>query len=236
MSYLFKTFKTREDMTLAAVDFITRHLEIILAQKNEAGLLLSGGSSPRPIYEALSHADIAWHDVSVGLVDERWVDPGEAGSNHDFISQSFLQNKAKSAKFLPMKTANKTAALGAADVTALYEDAFHPIDICVMGMGTDGHTASWFPEARDLDVALDIYNKNMVCAQDATGCAIAGKHTERISLTLPAVMSARHIILLIAGDEKRRVFEAAAMKSVKDAPIKALLNAGTKLTIFWGAE
>ena len=76
----------------------------------------------------------------------------------------------------------------------------------------------------------------MVCAQDATGCPVAGDQPERITLTLPAVMAARHIILLIAGNEKHNVFQAAVNKSVHDAPVKALLNAGSKLTVFWGAS
>ncbi len=236
MSYLFKSFKTRDDMTAAAVAFMTERLEDRLAQNGQAGLVVSGGSSPRPIYEALSHKDLPWHKISVGLVDERWVEPGQSGSNHDFISQTLLQNKAKAARFLPLKTADKTAALGAATLSAQYEAAFHPIDICVMGMGTDGHTASWFPGASDLEAALDIYSQDMVCAQNAQGCPVAGDHAERITLTLPAVMAARHIILLIAGEEKRRVFDAAIHKPVHEVPVNALLNAGTKLTIFWGAS
>ena len=207
-----------------------------MTDKAKAGLLVSGGSSPRPIYQALSLTDIAWADVSVGLVDERWVDPGQAGSNQDFIHETLLQNKAKAANFLPMKSSHGTAALGAPSIAQSYQAAFNPADVCIMGMGTDGHTASWFPGAEDLETALDIYNKDMVCAQNAAGCPVAGDHPERITLTLPAVMQARHIVLLIAGEEKRQVFQAAVNKSVQDAPIKALLNAGTKLTVFWGAS
>jgi len=236
MSHQFKSYKAKEDMIAAAVEFMSAHIEATLSQNRHAGLLLSGGSSPRPIYQALSEKNIAWERVNIGLVDERWVEPGQAGSNRDFIHDSLLRNKAKSANFIAMKSAHETAALGAAEINSRYQAAFNPADLCVMGMGLDGHTASWFPGAQDLHVALDINNQDIVCAQNAAGCPVAGLHPERITLTLPAVMAARHIILLIAGDEKKAVFDAAVNKSVKEAPVKALLNAGTKLTVFWGAS
>jgi len=236
MSYQFKSFSAKDDMIAAAVEFMSGHIDAALSQERKAGLLLSGGSSPRPIYEALSEKNVAWERVNIGLVDERWVEPGQDGSNQDFIHASLLQNKAKSANFIGMKSAHETAALGAAEINKRYEAAFNPVDLCVMGMGLDGHTASWFPGAQDLDIALDIHHKDIVCAQNAAGCPVAGSHPERITLTLPAVMAARHIILLIAGDEKKAVFDAAVNKSVKDAPVKALLNAGSKLTVFWGAS
>ena len=130
VTYLFKSFKSKDEMTAAAVDFITERLEDALADNKKAGLVVSGGSSPRPIYQALSRKDIAWENISVGLVDERWVEPGEAGSNQDFIHETLLQNKAQAAAFVPMKTDHAAAALGAPSVTASYEEAFRRL-MCV---------------------------------------------------------------------------------------------------------
>lgn len=235
MTSNFKAFDSPADMQQAACDYIAGRLKHTLGSQDKANIVLSGGSSPRPIYEALSHMDLAWERVTCGLVDERWVRPDEAGSNAAFIHNTLLQNKAAKANFVPMKTDHRTAEQGAKTISKSYGQNFNPLDICVMGMGLDGHTASWFPKAVDLNKALDINNRDAACAFDAKGCPVAGDHTERMTLTLPAVMLAKEIILLISGDEKRAVFDAAAKKSVYDAPVKALLGAGPRLKIFWGA-
>lgn len=231
----FTAFKTAELMQAAARDYIAARLDAAIARAGTAKLLLSGGSSPRPIYEGLSRADIAWEQVKLGLVDERWAAADGAGSNADFIRRTLLTNKAQRANFVPMRTGHPSAKLAASAVSTIYAQALIPADICIMGMGLDGHTASWFAGAEGLGAAVDIDNPMVCSAVDARGCEVAGVWPERMSLTLPAIMSAAEIILLINGSEKRKVFEAAQDKSVFDAPVKALLNAGPRLKIFWGA-
>ena len=235
MSHSFEAFASASLMQQAACGHITASLSKAVSQNGQASLLVSGGSSPRPTYEALSHADIAWDRIKVGLVDERWVAPDMSGSNAAFIAQTLMQNKAARAEFVPMKTQHDTAASGANTVSALYSDRFRPLDLCIMGMGLDGHTASWFPNVADLETALDIENSELACAIDASGCEVAGAYSERMSLTLSAVMAAKEILLLISGEAKRAVLDAAHGKSVYDAPVKALFNAGPRLKIFWGA-
>ena len=230
----FKTFETARAMQMAAADYIAARLKAAVNKSGAARMLVSGGSSPRPVYESLSQMDMAWERVNVGLVDERWVSPDAEGSNAAFIAQTLLQGKAKTANFVAMKTEHESAALGANSVSDIYSKAFTPIDICIMGMGLDGHTASWFPNVLDLNTAMDVDNKSMACAIDATGCDVAGAHTERMSLTLPAVMNASEILLLITGEAKRDVLEAAQGQSVYEAPVKALFSAGPRLKIFWG--
>lgn len=230
-----QSFDRASAMQSAAADYIAQRLRGAIDRSGSARLLVSGGSSPRPVYEQISQMDLAWSRVNVGLVDERWLDPHMDGSNAAFISQTLLQGKASAANFIPMKTAHKSAKAAAATVSDTYRKTLQPIDICVMGMGLDGHTASWFPNVADLKTALDIDNPSMACAVDATGCQVAGQHTERMSLTLSAVMASAEIILLITGQAKRDVLDGAGAKSVYDAPVKALLAAGPRLKIFWGA-
>ncbi|MEP6342455.1 MAG: 6-phosphogluconolactonase [Maricaulaceae bacterium] len=234
MTWVFKEFSSSVSMESAATDYIAGKIERNLADVSSARLLLSGGSSPRPIYEGLSKRDLKWSDVTVGLVDERWVDVDHKGSNAAFIKSTLLQNKAQAAEFVPMKTEHATAQNGADVVSESYRQAFtHPY-ICVMGMGLDGHTASWFPNADDLTSALDVDSRDFTCAFDATGCEVAGDFPSRMTMTLPAVMGSDEIILLIAGEAKRAVFEQAINQSVYNAPVKSLLSAGPRLTVFWG--
>ena len=102
-----------------------------------------------------------------------------------------------------------------------------------MGMGTDGHTASWFPGAVGLEKAIDINTSQNLVSVDATGCPVAGNYPYRITVTLPVIMRARHIVLFITGEAKKSVWEEAIEKSVFENPVKALYAAGERLTVIW---
>ena len=235
MMWTLKEFPSSALMEAAAADYITDKIQQSLEAHSAARLLLSGGSSPKPIYESLSRKDLAWGQVTVGLVDERWVAPNHKGSNEAFIKNTLLQNKAQLANFIPMKTDHNTAKEAADAVSLSYSQNFTAPYISVMGMGLDGHTASWFPNADDLNHALDMNSGDFTCAFDASGCEVAGNFPSRMTMTLPAVMRSEEIILLIAGEAKRAVFEQAANAPLFDAPVKSLLNAVPRLIVFWGA-
>jgi len=219
----------RVEKAATAIEIILREA---LTMRGRASLMVSGGSSPKPLYERLSHADLDWKNVAISLVDERWVEPGQAGSNEDFIRQTLVQNKAKNARFFGLKTPHDSVDAGLSEAEARFEDVQTPFDICVMGMGTDGHTASWFPNAVGLSEALSLKNKNVLCAIDADGAPVAGDHSHRISLTLRAVLNSHALFLFIPGEAKRLVFDDAPNKLLFDAPVQALLRAGSKLHVF----
>jgi len=220
------------DPVAAAAKAIEVALRAALVERGKASLMVSGGSSPRPVYERLSNADLDWSKVSIGLVDERWVDPGQAGSNEDFIRETLIQNAASDAHYVGLKTSAETVEAGLGEAESRLADFVTPFDVCVMGMGTDGHTASWFPNAGGLDAALSLTNENALCYVDATGCPVAGDHTDRISLTLKAVLDSHNIILFIPGEAKREVFDKASDKPLSEAPVQALLRAGSKLHVY----
>ena len=213
----------------AAIEGILRQA---IATRGRASLMVSGGSSPRPLYEHLSRADLDWSKITISLVDERWVNPGEAGSNEDFIRAALIQNQASAAKFFGLKTSHETVEAGLRASEDRFKSLKQPFDICVMGMGTDGHTASWFPHSKGLETALASNNQNILCAIDAAGAPVAGDHPHRISLTLRAVLDSHAIFLFIPGEAKRTVFDAAPQKPFIEAPVKALLDAGQNLHVF----
>ena len=229
--FKYHSFKSREAMVEMASKQIADAVSAAVADKGKASLMLSGGSSPRPVYVALSEMDLPWEKVTIGLVDDRWIERGQAGSNETFLDQTLLKGKAITAKFIGLKTQDADPAAGIKASEAQLASIPQPFDVCVMGMGLDGHTASWFPKSKGLKEALDLDNANNVIAIDARGCLVAGNHPERITLTLSAVMAAKQIILMIPGAGKSDVFKDSAMKSVYDAPVKALRAAGERLTV-----
>jgi 6-phosphogluconolactonase len=194
--------------------------------------MVSGGSSPKQLFSALQNADLDWGKITVSLVDERWVEPGAEGSNESFIKDSFLQGRASAAKFISLKSGARSALAGLPDIEARFSDVPAPFDICVMGMGLDSHTASWFPGARGRAAAMAAETKARFAAVDAAGCGGAGHFPERITLTLSAVMDSRQIILFIPGAAKAAVFENAQRGTPEMTPVGALKSAGQRLTVY----
>jgi len=223
--------KSKAQAVGVASEIITAELDLAVEKRAKAGFMVSGGSSPKPLYEALSKADLPWEAIFVGLVDERWVKEGAPGSNATFIRNNLLQNKAAGAHLMPMVTDHETAAQGAAIISSFYAELGPPFDVAVMGMGTDGHTASWFPGSSDLGAVIDENATSIAMAAMAQGCPGAGDYPERITLTRPAVVSARNVLLFIPGAAKRDVFMAAMDKDEMDAPVRALLDGGERLTV-----
>ena len=230
-------YPERDALVQAATLKIHTILKQAIKQRGHASIMLSGGSSPRPVYEALGHMPLDWASVTIGLVDERWVNPGQPGSNETFLRDTLLQGPAlqgvgKAAKFVGLKSNGDVLDAHALTVTEKnIANIDAPFDLCVMGMGLDGHTASWFSGAAGLKEAMDMENTKRVAAIDASGCPVAGDYPSRITLTLGAVLNSRNIILLIPGQEKAEIFKSSANGSVSAAPVKALYKAGQSLTV-----
>lgn len=230
----FKHIKSDADLSLETAEFICAALNEALHLRGTASLMVSGGNSPLPVYEKLSKMDLAWENVHIGLVDDRWVGRDSDGSNAAAIQKILFQNKAVSAHFIDLKTSHDRPEHSLDINEAALADVPYPFDMTVMGMGTDGHTASWFPDSKGLENALDGEIDLKVCAIDASGCPGAGQYPHRISLTRSAVMSSRSIALYIPGAAKLKVFDDSADLSMFDAPVTALRCAGPRLTVFSG--
>ncbi|MBB3059320.1 6-phosphogluconolactonase [Microbulbifer rhizosphaerae] len=230
-----KFYPDRERLVLALANDCASALQLGIKERGQAAFLVSGGSTPKPVYQALSKRPLPWPQITVALVDERWVNKTASGSNHAFIEDNLLQNNASGAPFLGMKTPHATAAEGEADCQQAYGELPRPFDVCVLGMGSDGHTASLFPHARGLQEALDPQSNQLCRAITAQQSEVTGSHTERMTLTLAAILQARDIKLLITGEEKLRVYREALLGSDElEMPVRSILKQGLKsVTVYW---
>ncbi len=230
-----KFYSDRERLVQALAHDCACELQKGIKERGLASFLVSGGSTPEPVYRELSKRPLPWSQITVGLVDERWVDRTESGSNQTFIETSLLQNCAAEAPFLGMKTPHATAAEGEADCERAYDELPRPFDVCVLGMGSDGHTASLFPHAEGLEAALDPNSQKLCSAITAKQSEVTGSHTERMTLTLAAILQARDIKLLITGDEKLKVYREALLGSDElEMPVRSILKQGLKpVTVYW---
>ena len=200
-----------------AADFAERLADII-KKRRKASLALAGGTTPGPLYEELSHCPLNWEKVSVTLTDERWVSPEDPASNEWLIRDLLLKRRAASATFIPFKT-NHAKATGGAVVTEKRISPIMPFDIVLLGMGPDGHIASLIPGAEGFEAAADPEGTRKVAGIHAVGAAGS---PERMTLTVPGILSSRRVVLLFMGQDKLNVYnEAKEGRGV--SPIKDLL-------------
>ena len=228
-------FPDRETLFSALADECYSLLTEAITAKQSASMLVSGGGTPRPLYQLLSSKTLDWQRVRVALVDERWVDVDHAGSNEAFIKETLLNNKAAPAKFIAMKTAHATASEGQLVCEERYRLLARPFDLAILGMGPDGHIASLFPHAQGLNEALDINSKQLCAAIEANPSEVTGELTERMSLTLYGLLQSRQLHLLITGEEKLAVYkQALASNDSLLTPITALLKQNrVRVKVYW---
>lgn len=209
---------------------IAAALDRELQANGKALLAVSGGSTPKLFFQKLSEKDIDWAGVTVTLVDERWVDETSERSNAALVKANLLNGKAAAANFFPLYTGDETPAAGLKTLEEQFSALGLPITAAILGMGGDGHTASFFPEGDKLSAALDLDNENTFIEMHAPG---AGE--PRITFTLPALLKADFLALHIEGEEKQQVLATALSDGpVEDMPIRAVLRQSEKeLTIFW---
>ena len=227
-------FENNAHMAARLADVIEAQLARGIAEHGQASFAVSGGSTPEGLYKVLSTRAIDWSKVSVVLVDERWVAPGEQGSNETFVRNSLMQHDAALAKLVGLWADFPTPAAGLEAVRERFEKVATPFDAVVLGMGGDGHTASWFPHAEGLDAALN--GDDQLVAVNAIQSEVTGAHTQRITLSLSAIKEAGFIGLLMAGAGKRAAYEKAiAGGDVADMPVRAILDARPDLWACWSA-
>ncbi len=228
-------FPDRESLLSALVSECTELLTTSIKQRQQASFLVSGGSSPQPFYRALAQTPIDWQRVQVALVDERWVAPGESGSNETFIIDNLLQEQAAVAKFIAMKSPHLTAEDGLVDCESRYRQLQQPFDFTLLGMGPDAHTASLFPNAQGLSDALDTSASALCAAIQATPSEVTGPLTERMTLTLSGLLRSRQLHLLITGEEKLAAYQQALKANdVMLSPISAVLQQeSVPVKVYW---
>ncbi len=223
------SFTDREELAQALATRISLILGKAITTRNQAGLVVSGGSTPKRLFEVLSQRELDWSGVSISLADERWVAVSDGDSNENLIRKYLLQGHARKANFSGLKVGTGSAEENESACQQRLAVLPRP-DLIVLGMGLDGHTASLFPGSAQLSAALEM-DSGCLCKAITPPDS---SHT-RMTLTLPALLDAREIILHITGEDKLAVLKTALQEgSVAEMPVRAILkNITTPVSIFW---
>ena len=220
MSRIEHTFNTQDELVEVLSNSIALHLQNAIKANGKASLVVSGGNTPKPLFIRLSEMPLEWDKVNVGLCDERWVPPGHKDSNENLVRTYLLQKKAKSAKFIGMYIDGVEIEEAEKTCERRIKRDLLPIDVIVLGMGNDAHTASLFPENYKLDKAFDLENESLCISIEPTTAPY-----RRMSLTRRAILDAVHIYLHFEGVEKLEVYqEAIGGEDMYKMPIRSVLN------------
>ncbi len=226
----FHAFDDGAALATAMADRVAATLSEGIEARGRASIAVSGGTTPGRFFDALSTREIDWDKVDVTLVDERFVPRDNPRSNHALVADRLLQNRATAAHFLPLYHAAENADAAAALACDTAGALARPFDVVVLGMGGDGHTASFFPGGSNLVEALDLETVRPVLTMEAEN---AGE--PRLTFSFRALQDARLLIVHIEGQSKRDVLaKAEAPGDERDMPIRAVLNrAATEPDIYW---
>lgn len=215
----------REQLACQLAEAVAEALRADLAHQARALLVVSGGSTPLPLFTALAHQALDWDRVDITLADERWVAEDASDSNARLVREHLLTGKARQARFISLISAHPTPEQGVEEIAGRLEPLSWPASVVILGMGGDGHTASLFPDSRELSLAL---------ATDSPVVAVRtpSQPQPRITLSAGRLHHARRHVLHITGDDKRAVLgRAMSGDDVRELPIRAFLSC--PLAIYW---
>jgi 6-phosphogluconolactonase len=225
---VWREFATRVELARTLAGEIAERLADAIARRGVGFLAVSGGTTPTAMFGALSAEDVDWKNVIVTLIDERFVPETSPRSNAALAHRALLQNRAKAARFVTLFQPHETVEQAALEVSNSLAALPWPLDVAILGMGGDGHTASFFPDATNLDRLLAADNPAIVMPVHAPS---AGE--PRLTLSLSRIAAAEWIAVHIEGTDKKAVIEAALEPGGK-RPISAVFRQGGKpIDIFW---
>ncbi|NQZ82248.1 MAG: 6-phosphogluconolactonase [Colwellia sp.] len=223
-------FISREALDTKLANNVAELLSKAIAVRGKASIAVSGGSTPKGFFKALSQIDLPWKNVTITLADERWVDINDEASNTRLVHENLLQNKAKQANFFHLKQGEELCTETLSDLNLAAKTSLLPLDVLILGMGEDGHTASLFPCSEQIEQALSLDNKDALMKV----LPKTAPH-QRITFTYSHLIQSDNIFLHVVGEGKQRVLaQADAGNELLEMPIRAFLqNPDVNTQVYW---
>lgn len=196
---MIEVYGDRSALVARALDLVVAQIQAAVGDRGSCSLALAGGSTPKPLYEALAQTELPLEKLHLFWGDERYVAADHPESNFRMVQEAWLgPAQVPAANVHPMITTATDPRAAAAAYEAELRRVLQPepgalpiLDIVLLGMGDDGHTASLFPQTEALQVC-----DRWVTVGEKSGQA-------RLTLTVPVINAARTVIFLVSGANKQ---------------------------------
>jgi 6-phosphogluconolactonase len=204
-------FAQSAQMADAVAQWVADRLRDALRQRARATLVVSGGKTPAAVWQILCQTDLPWECVDITLADERWVPSNHPDSNEALVRAHLLQSRAAQARWWPLFDPSCSLAEAVQRKgLSLHQHLHWPADVVMLGMGNDGHTASWFPgqpmpESHDWCMATPVP-------------AAPNVQQPRLSFTPHALLDAASLLVLLQGQDKQATLGQALMSPQAGQP------------------
>jgi 6-phosphogluconolactonase len=201
---IIEVFPDLNSLTQRGLEISLDHITQAIAQRGQASLALAGGSTPKPLYQSLAAQNLPWEKLQIFWGDERYVPPDHPDSNQGMARQVWLDHvPIPAANVHPIPTSAPDPAIAAQAYEQELQQVFAPspgtfpaLDLVMLGIGPDGHTASLFPHTPALAV-----RDRFVTVGNKDG-------QPRITLTVPMINHAQCVLFLVTGANKQPALEA----------------------------
>lgn len=210
-----KRFSDKQEFLQVSADAIT---SICKEKAGECYIGLSGGKTPKPVYLLLSeHQDFDAGRVQFFVVDERYVPLDHPDANYHMIAKSLIEPIGVDDRFHHFDTSQEIEVALEQYEQELLQIPDQSLDLVVLGIGTDGHTASLFPHSEALSEQSRLVAHTQTQSQTVA---------DRLTMTLPMILHAKKLLVLLSGNEKAQILEKLMQEdvSVEEYPAKALFT------------
>lgn len=214
MSITIKHFNNAQTRGQTLAQSISADLQTTLQHQDHVTLAVSGGSTPKTFFQALSQQPLDWTRITIMLVDERVVKDNHSASNTALVKANLIQNQAQQAHLHTYL--DQTALDNPSALQQYASQQFIQPDIVVLGMGEDGHTASIFPHSPSFNQLISA-DADIQCAEPSNAPHL------RLTLTLRAILNASKIYIEIGGQQKKQIIKQAMQGNNPDLPISYIL-------------
>jgi 6-phosphogluconolactonase len=221
---LFKNYKTSETLMQSLASTVEVELNNAIKNRGLATFVIPGGTTPKPFFNIIRDSDIEWEKITIFPTDERWVSMENSRSNARLIQRELLTGRASKANFLTLYKKNKTLDQGASSLAENISN-YLPIDVLVLGMGVDMHTASLFPGSPGLALAQSVNAAEVVPVTP-----LDNSLEPRVTLSARVLEKAVNTHVLIIGLDKKNALKEATKRGPASAPISQFLP---NATVHW---
>ena len=204
-------------------DYATATLQNALTQKQKATLVVPGGNTPRYYLSALAHCALPWHQITVTLSDERWVDVHHEQSNEHLVKKHLMVHLSAHTPFVGLRTQHDNPLDAMGEIHQRLDCLPFPLSLTVLGLGEDGHIASLFPGM----------NPDLLATHHCIAVEPPIAPSPRVSLSLTTLANSQNIALVVVGKAKRQLLNRLSTHPDAKIPLVWLLQrTSATITVF----